>query len=290
MLTGGSRGGGAVESAVQIFPPTPSCSVPALNEPRRDHVTFVQGDQILTCGGGNMPPDRKNTCVSLDLDAGAWVDHSKFSSDKREYASFAVVDGMSCIVGGRIEAKTTIECLDASTNFWIELPETIPGKGVYGTCAVNLPDGSALFLGGDYDYNQILHRSAGGVWDTESWGRLPNTGMVGAACSLMAEGTKVIVAGGEERFGFALKLSYIIDLETKTIERGPDMIVERQEFNMGFVDGSLVALGGFNNDYKLDSAERLNEETGEWELLDWTVSPKGGNQGAAVVPLALIGC
>ena len=270
VLTGGKSEDGQMAS-VEVYPGDSGCSVPALNQPRQDHITFLQGDTLISCGGTSYAQSKTSTeCVSLNLASGAdtWVQHSSLTSIYREYSSFAIINDMNCIVGGRIDAKTTIECLDPETNFWVELPEQIPGDGVYSSCSVNLPDGSVLFNGGVYDNSQIIQRSATGEWDTSSWGQLP-LGSKGHSCSLVADGTKVLVAGGENFLGYSLANTYLIDIASKGKKVVARMNEERVQFTLAYLDGVVVAVGGFNNYDKLDSAERYNEETGEWELLEF---------------------
>jgi len=293
VLTGGNSYDG-MESSIQLYPGESDCSVPPLNQPRRDHVVFSQGDLLVACGGTSRAAAQgartSSECVSLDLGTGAsaWVPHSTITSDKREYASFAVINDMNCIVGGRIEAKTTLECLDPATNFWVELPETIPGDGVYSSCSVNLPDGSVLFIGGHYDDSQIIQRTADGHWDASSWGQLL-IGTSGHNCAL--DGTKVVVTGGKNLFGYTLKNTQIIDLETKEIVQGPALNFDRTQFSMAFVDGAVVVVGGFNDESKkLDSAERFNAATNEWEVLDYKTTKPIADAGSVVVSSDLLGC
>jgi len=292
VLTGGNSEDG-MESSVQLFPSGSGCSVPALNAPRRDHITFSQGDSLISCGGTSRSSQSKTSteCVSVDLaaGAGAWVQHSSLTSVYREYASFAIINDMNCIVGGRIDAKTSVECLDSATNFWVELPEEIPGDGVYNSCSVNLPDGSVLFIGGSYDNTQILQRSPTGEWDASSWGQLAS-GVKGHSCSLLAEGTKVLVAGGENIWGYTLANTHIIDIATKEQTTVGNMNVDRIQFTMAYLDGAVVAVAGSNNDGKLDSAERYNEATEEWELLDFKTTPAVGNSGSVIISTDILGC
>jgi len=287
LLTGGNSDSG-MEAGVQVFPGSTGCSVPALDAPRRDHVTFLQGNTLISCGGTSTGLKTATDCVSLDMESGTWQHHSQLTSVYREYATFAVIDGLNCIVGGRIDAKKTIECLDPATNFWIELPETIPGSGVYSSCGVNLPDGGALFMGGVYDGFQILERSATGSWGT-SWGKLPEK-LTRHSCSLFAGGSKVMVAGGKNVFDYALGSTLIIDVASGEQVRGSMMTTPRELFALTTLDGLLVAVTGFNNDGKLDSAEAYNEETGQWELLDFKASPAVGNSGSVVVMTDFLKC
>jgi len=287
VLTGGKTNRGRTDFVEAIFPFKNSvCTVPALETPRRWHVSFLLGDNLMACGGViNRGYGRTDTCVRLDTVSGAWILHSKLTSIYRDQASYLKLGEQSCIFGGYTSSdKNSYECWTGAQ--WKKTVERIPGDGVAWSCAVGLlDDNGVVIIGGIYSRTQVMYRSNTGSWDTTGWDQLPER-RYGHSCSLLGV-SKIMVAGGVTN-GYT-STTRIINTATKKIERGPDMKARRHLFAMFVEQGKIYAMGGYGG-YVLDTMEYYDEERDEWTKMNQILQQSVYEMGYAKVPVKILGC
>jgi len=288
VVTGGYTGSGFDNSVDVYIPPhgTGCDSLPPLDTPRSYHLLLNIGDSIIACGG--YTTSYTDTCMELDKAGNTWTSHSSMTTNYRYLASSAIINNKQCILGGVSGARSTIECLEGT--MWELLSgETIPGGGVYASCAANIGGAGIIIVGGANARKQVISRSENGTWDTTSWTELPEP-RYGHSCSLIAAGSKLLVAGGYVNSAYSVSVR-IVDPETKGNSPGGDMTTARGFFAMGKLDEGLFALGGTNNDGYLNSVEAYDEENKQWTKIDeFTLKVARVNMGYAVVPAAILGC
>jgi len=301
--------GGAVDdwplqasATVETFPP--SCSPPQLDTERRYHLTFSHQDQIFSCGGIDSPGDFLDNCVVLNLETQSWVNHSQLTTKGRWYSSYAVIDGLPCIIGGSSsygDAAHSIECLTG--NSWSLLPDSIPGGGVDNSCSAPTPGGGLLILGGEYAGTQVIERLSSGTWDVASWPQL-DQGRKRHSCATYDSSSKLMVTGGVVGVDsmdnpLYVTSTLIIDLTTKTIADGPDMLHPRAYHATVTLGDRIYVLAGYSFDWDIQQAyyrtsiELYEDSSIGWVELEETLMDTGvgkWSMGFSRVTLSSIGC
>ena len=84
-------------------------------------------------------------------------------------------------------------------------------------------------------------------------------------------GKKVIIAGGSN--GDTLQTTEILDLTSRTISKGENLVTPRRWFHMITIDNNgdstMLALGGYkDDDNSLKSIEKWNPETETWSEVE----------------------
>merc|ERR1719158_1731447 len=119
----------------------------------------------------------------------------------------------------------------------------IPGGGVYESCAVALQDESLLVVGGlsEEAGTQVIQRHSSGLWDTESWPKLPERRR-DHSCAPFQATTRLLVVGGYVDNSYTAS-TIIIDLTTKQLSKGPSMKNARAYFPMFNYGDNIFVLG-----------------------------------------------
>ena len=104
-------------------------------------------------------------------------------------------------------------------------------------------------------------------------------------------GDKIIIAGGYD--GGALQTTEILDLTSRTISKGGNLVTPRRFFHMITIDNNgdstTLALGGFDDDAnELKSIEKWNPETETWSKEEAQLEEKRNAFGLVAVPKSLI--
>jgi len=297
LLTGGYNDYDYYLSTVELFPPSSACGpLPPLDTKRWGHITFTHQGQIVTCGGAN--DDFLDTCERLDLASNSWVHHSQLTSQNRRGSSYAVIQEEPCLIGGAgigadYDASKTLECY--SEGSWQTLPESIPEGGVWRSCSARTPGGGVLIVGGgwppwDGEHSQVLERFSSGTWDTSSWPQLPQ-GRQGHSCSTYNNDQKLMVTGGVGDDTYGVTSTLIIDLDTKVISGGPDMINHRAYHATLTLGGKVYVLGGIYYDWHYPFyVEVFDEASGVWREMGETLTEVKSEMGSSLVTLSSIGC
>ena len=105
-------------------------------------------------------------------------------------------------------------------------------------------------------------------------------------------GDKIIIAGGWNR-GTTLQTTEILDLTSRTISKGGNLVTPRSSFHMITIDNNgdftTLALGGEDDDdNELKSIEKWNPETETWSEVEEQLEEKRGVFRAVAVPKNLV--
>ena len=72
-MVGGSDGNGNLFSSVEIFPPSNTCSIPDLPQPRYDHsLSLLSGGRLVVCGGSGKGRNF-DSCISWIAGNASWT-------------------------------------------------------------------------------------------------------------------------------------------------------------------------------------------------------------------------
>ena len=101
-------------------------------------------------------------------------------------------------------------------------------------------------------------------------------------------GNKVIIAGG-----YSLQTTEILDLTSRTISKGGNLVTPRRGFHMitfdNNGDSTTLALGGYDDDNnKLKSIEKWNPETETWSEVEEQLEERKSAFGLVAVPKNLV--
>ena len=103
-------------------------------------------------------------------------------------------------------------------------------------------------------------------------------------------GDKIIIAGGWDVS--ALQTTEILDLTSRTISKGGNLVTPRTFFHMITIDNNgdstTLALGGFDGVDTLKSIEKWNPETETWSELEVQLEEKRNKFGFVAVPRSLV--
>ena len=102
---------------------------------------------------------------------------------------------------------------------------------------------------------------------------------------------KIIIAGGSNRG--ALQTTEILDLTSRTISKGGNLVTPRSSFHMitfdNNGDSTTLALGGADDDdNQLKSIEKWNPETETWSEVEEQLEEKRNSFGLVAVPKNLV--
>jgi len=130
-------------------------------------------------------------------------------------------------------------------------------------------------------------------WREEGWWPKMETGRIWwPGCAKL--GDKVIIAGGREGYGTtALQTTEILDLTSRTISKGGNLVTPRRFFHMitfdNNGDSTTLALGGYNDDDNwLKSIEKWNPETETWSEVEEQLEEEKSSFGLVAAPKNLV--
>lgn len=152
-----SRYENPIKTNVEQYPST-DCKIPALPEPRYDHVSFATGDgTVVTCGGRNRDNQLRD-CLALNATSRQWQRGVIGNLDEaRIYASAVTMPVGVFVLGGNwlngrgwaFEEESTEEkslFLKSGTTNWVKGP-TLPMKFKYG-CTLSISKNKFLMISG----------------------------------------------------------------------------------------------------------------------------------------------
>ncbi len=112
--------------------------------------------------------------------------------------------------------------------------------------------------------------------ETDTWSRLPDMPAPRAAGAVGILGHSLIWAGGG-RNSVARSETFAYDFRTRRWSRLPSMGSRREHVGEAVLDGKLYVLGGrAPKSQAVDTAERFDPRSGEWETLPPMPVPSGG--------------
>ena len=105
-------------------------------------------------------------------------------------------------------------------------------------------------------------------------------------------GDKVIIAGGFD-YPTTLQTTEILDLTSRTISKGGNLVTPRRFFHMitfdNNGDSTTLALGGLDGgSNRLKSIEKWNPETETWSEVEEQLEEKRNSFGLVAVPKNLV--
>ena len=136
----------------------------------------------------------------------------------------------------------------------------------------------------EYDTDTAMGPTSIDGWQpADTWPELLNKRYSGMGCAVI--GTKLVVAGGSGDGGYQ-KSTEIVNLETRTIEYGEDMLQKRAWFHLLPIFNSgepvLWALSGWSGGGFLSTVEQWNPETGNWTEAGQLIQRRGDFGAVAV--------
>ena len=104
-------------------------------------------------------------------------------------------------------------------------------------------------------------------------------------------GDKIIIAGGSVPGDSetSLQTTEILDLTSRTISKGGNLVTPRRNFHMITIDNNgdstTLALGGYDDDdNRLKSIEKWNPETETWSEVEEQLEEKRSSFGLVALP------
>ena len=73
VVVGGNSGNGGRLSSVELFPPSNSCSIPDLPQPRYHHSLSLLSGVLVVCGGRNVDGNDLDSCISWVAGNASWT-------------------------------------------------------------------------------------------------------------------------------------------------------------------------------------------------------------------------
>jgi len=265
-------------SSVEVYPSTSSCSPPDLPAGRHTHTTFLTSGPnpvVATCGG-EVGDGYTVSCLVLDKSNQSW-DESRMGdlTMPRRKGAVATLNsvGVFIIGGTATNNERTSDFLAAGTMQWQEGP-ALP-VDMWEPCAVTITPTSFLAI---YEYHIREFDAAidgptsiDGWREAGSWPRLKTSRTYWPGCTKI--GQKVIIAGGYNN-GEAFRSTEVLDLDSRQITAGGDMVSARAWFHLATIRrGGLekvLAVGGRDASSYVNTVEELVEveESTTWRKAD----------------------
>jgi len=242
-----------------------SCDFPLPDGEGREYplsVTTADG-KTLVCGGAERKDqNRLRNCLQFNSQSKTWEPHSQLSQLRRAASAIALKRGVY-ILGG-FDDPNSSEFLATGSSVWTQGP-SIPGLGVYLSCAAKLSDTEFVILGGLKDRSQAL------VYNEESdeWREWPRLKDEVSFHSCLGLGDTVLMAGGYSH-DVTTARTLIFDSKTGSAREVASLNYPRRNAAMGFYGKRPAIFGGKyfdgENNFPLKSdGEIWNMDTETWE-------------------------
>jgi N-acetylneuraminic acid mutarotase len=184
--------------------------------------------------------------------------------------SIYILNGHRAADSGGLASVSEVDVYDAPTERYSRAPDTpVP----LDHSAVVAYKGDVYVVGGDSN-----GQSSAGLWryspGEKAWQELPSMPTPRGGHTAEVVGDRLYVFGGTTESAFInqdllpLTSLEIFDFRTGEWSSGPEMPTGRHHFDSAALDGQLYAIGGRTaGDFSLDSVERYDPASGEWEEL-----------------------
>ena len=292
LLTGGHDGNSNLPSTeILSSSSTIRCSSPPLPGERANHATFLTADDkpmVATCGGFDSG-SLSSSCLVLDSSIGQWEENriGSLLQGRSNHAAVTLEQFVYVIGGFPSSLSSTTELLRAGSSTWEQGPP-LPLHMRYSPCAVAISSTSFLAI-----YEREIREfdiSIAGPTSSKGWRNLwpkmerRRTNWPGCA----KVGNKVIVAGGSDS-STALQTTEILDLETRGISKGGNLVTARCFFHIitfdNNGDSTTLAVGGRGvGDSYLKTIEKWNPKTETWSEEKDQLGEKRGFFGMVAAP------
>lgn len=181
---------------------------------------------------------------------------------------------------GGFGRQTSSEYLPSRSYMWSKGP-TIPGAGVYASCAVAINMTTILIAGGVYDKNQVKLLNVN-TDEWTSWPPLP-IGVSDHDCIRTYDG--VLLSGGKANRGVTSQ-TVLIDMISGYPETVGPLSVARAGHKMVQYGGAILAIGGEDANYrKLTTIEEWVPGTKSWVTKEFSLNETRAYFAVANVPI-----
>eukprot|EP01046_Picozoa_sp_COSAG06_P049082 COSAG06_NODE_7478_length_2491_cov_1.714883_2_plen_386_part_00 len=278
--------------------------VPALPEPRGDHLVCSFGDGRVVVAGGHGdwildgPPDTLHTARQWTHGATVWMPLPDMVEARCSAAAVTLHDGRAMVIGGNDNhghELASVEVLASDGSSWSTL--TPMGMARSGHVAAVLPCDKVLVAGGAEtthvlaaEPTQTILQTAE-LWDpaTGMWTELPPMihARWGAGCCVLPSG-RVAVIGGSDGGSDGKQEGWrcmddngrvdgeVFDPALRTWQLLPSMAIQGGRFGPGVVAaaGGLLVMGGLGHwhDRDRDLDELYDEASDRWFQLPHSMS------------------
>ena len=225
----------------------------------------MHSGSMLLCGG----TDNEQKCFQLCH--GLWKEHSDLNERRIRHAATAITTKIATFIFGGYSGygpTTTYEYLPKDSNIWLMGKTDIPGDGFVLGCAIAVKSEQEIWLMGDInDGKRIISFNV----NDHTFRVLPyelNVGTVGSRCAFIPNTNKVMITGGMDEW--YTSSTEILDTSNESITVTSQMNSRRAHHGIGVItvngEDRLAVFGGkSDDDTELDSIERYNTQTEEWE-------------------------
>ena len=260
VVLGGLAPDGPLSSAETFGFEDDKCNIPHLPDSRYGLAAFkTSSNQLVVCGGWWESKLDSTDCLVLHASEGQWVREMfkghLFGEGVRGVATF---EG----TGTYIFHSTSASILPSGSDTWIRGPET----PVETECACKLSDSSFAIVGSNSGNNVLEFSITNKRWEPiDTWPEM-RTKRKGPGCA--ATPYYLLVAGGVTDQGEVLASVEIFWLQSRALGRGRDMSSPRSFFTMipvGLKRPKILAIGGRNGEFFLETTEFWEEEDNQWE-------------------------
>ena len=292
--------------SVEVYPRTENCSVPDLPLSRRRHTTFLTSGpspSIAICGGVEQGVGTSATCLVLDQVNRVWnrtimgsltMARENGVAVTLNHVGVFIIGGTSKKTSGRgpmAENQRTIEFLETGRMQWQKGP-ALP-VDMAKPCAVAISSTSFLVI-----HHNIIREfdvfTAGPMswrgWKSASTWPILETSRTGfPGCAKIRQ--KVIIAGGWP-WHSGYKGTEVLDLVTRQITQGGDLIIPRHWFHLatikeGGIQKVFALAGKIDGGQYLSTVEEWVEETSTWKAAD-NLTLSRGLFGTVALPKELL--
>ena len=164
---------------------------------------------------------------------------------------------------------------------------------MYQPCAVAISGTSFLAINGDeireFDTSVAGPTSSQGWREEGWWPKMETTRVYWPGCAKL--GDKIIIAGGYDG-STSTQTTEILDLTSRTISKGGNLVTPRIGFHMITIDNNgdstTLALGGEDDYNVFKSIEKWNPETETWSEVEEQLEEKRRAFGLVAAPRNLV--
>ena len=252
-------------------------------------MSFVHGKSIML-GGSRLfqeepwsEPQVRHECITLK--GGTWSHHSHFN-ENRFSASLASTSSATFVFGGW-KAPYTYEYLSKDSTTWV-VGEEVIRAGFHWGSAVTISEEEIWLIGGSLsDFYHPTSRIISFDTINHIFSYLDLQlikGRYGHQCAFIPETKTIMVTGGMNNWGDIEHNTELIDVQNRTVTRGPKLNNRRSDHGVGILklDGKerVCVFGGCqkyedpdesNPEPLLDSIEVYYPEKQKWQVADFTL-------------------
>ena len=245
-------------------------------------------------GGCCNSNDATNECLVLDMMTATWETGVVGSLGQSRWRASAVRMPVGVYLIGGSGSTGSSEFLPSNKTVWTEGPDLPISFSFRHACAVAISTTRFLIMRRDsstssgsireYDTDTAMGPTSYDGWQpADTWPGLLKIRYAGMGCAVV--GTRLVIAGGSGDGGYQ-KSTEIVNLETRTIEYGEDMLQKRAWFHLLPISNSreplLWAISGWSGGGFLSTVEQWDPDTGVWTDTGHLIQRRGDFGAVAV--------